>query len=97
MDDVKCAERLLGVRREATDNEIRRAFRRLAKKLHPDAGGDAKAFGDLCNAYTVAMNRSTSTAEVSSRQAASPAPAPKSRVHRPRTFADVLNTELGYV
>lgn len=35
---------LLGLERTATDDEIRRAFRRLARLAHPDAGGDPDRF-----------------------------------------------------
>lgn len=33
---------ILGVPKSATDQDIRRAFRKLAAKYHPDAGGDEK-------------------------------------------------------
>lgn len=45
---------VLGVRRDATDQEIKSAFRRLAKKYHPDANGDADAeirFKEINTAY----------------------------------------------
>jgi DnaJ-class molecular chaperone len=45
---------ILGVQKSASSAEIKRAFRRLAKKLHPDANKDAKAaakFGELNSAY----------------------------------------------
>lgn len=47
---------LLGVKPEASPEEIRRAYRRLALKLHPDRGGDSKAFQELSNAYEVLSN-----------------------------------------
>lgn len=48
---------LLGVSRTATPEEIKRAFRRLARELHPDTGhGDAEAearFKQVAHAYEV--------------------------------------------
>lgn len=44
---------ILGVPRSATTEQIRAAYRRLAKTMHPDAGGDPEAFIELSNAYTV--------------------------------------------
>lgn len=35
----------------ADDREVKRAYRRLARELHPDAGGDADAFHSLQRAY----------------------------------------------
>lgn len=43
----------LGVDRSATGDEIKRAYRRRARELHPDAGGDEAAFKDLTRAYEV--------------------------------------------
>jgi DnaJ-class molecular chaperone len=45
---------ILGVETDATQDEIQRAFRRLAKDLHPDYyGQDSKPFLDLQEAYAV--------------------------------------------
>lgn len=41
------ARRLLGIGPAADAGDIRRAYRRLARRLHPDAGGDAAAFHEL--------------------------------------------------
>ena len=43
---------VLGVKRDATDDEIKKAFRKLAAKNHPDAGGDEKKFAEISEAYT---------------------------------------------
>jgi molecular chaperone DnaJ len=44
---------LLGVSRDATDSEIKTAYRRLAKILHPDSGtpGDVERFRSIQEAY----------------------------------------------
>jgi hypothetical protein len=47
---------LLGLAPNATDDDIARAFRRLAKQYHPDAGAptsDAERYKDITAAYTV--------------------------------------------
>jgi curved DNA-binding protein len=43
---------VLGVKRDATQDEIKRAFRKLAAKYHPDAGGDEAKFKEVSEAYT---------------------------------------------
>ena len=37
----------LGVGKNATDAEIKSAYRRLAKQWHPDAGGDETKFANV--------------------------------------------------
>ena len=53
---------LLGVSREADDNEIKKAFRRLARQLHPDVSEapDAEVrFREISEAYEVLANAET--------------------------------------
>jgi len=45
--------RLLGVKRGATKEEVRKAYRRKAKISHPDKGGSAEAFSALTVAHEV--------------------------------------------
>ena len=45
---------ILGVSREATDDEIKRAYRKLARQYHPDVNPDPEAhekFKDINAAY----------------------------------------------
>jgi len=43
----------LGVPRTATEDEIKKAYRKLALKYHPDKGGDAEVFKSYAEAYAV--------------------------------------------
>lgn len=43
----------LGVPRDAKPEEIKKAFRKLARKHHPDAGGDEAKFKEINEAYEV--------------------------------------------
>lgn len=44
---------ILGVPRNASPDEIKRAYRRLAQQHHPDKGGDEKKFKEVNEAYQV--------------------------------------------
>lgn len=44
---------ILGVPRTATDEDIKRAYRRLASQHHPDKGGDKARFQEIQQAYSV--------------------------------------------
>lgn len=44
---------ILGVSRTAKTDEIKKAFRKLARKHHPDAGGSEEKFKELNEAYEV--------------------------------------------
>ena len=48
--------RLLGVSGDASQGEIKRAFHALAKKHHPDTGGDVAKFRELMAAYRFLSN-----------------------------------------
>ena len=47
---------VLGVSKNATDKEIKSAFRKLAQKYHPDAGGDEAKFKEISEAYDTLSN-----------------------------------------
>lgn len=43
----------MGVSKKATGDEIKKAFRKLALKAHPDKGGDPEVFKEITVAYEV--------------------------------------------
>lgn len=45
--------KILGVPRNAQQDEIKKAYRKLARKNHPDAGGDEEKFKEINEAYEV--------------------------------------------
>lgn len=50
---------IIGVAKDASDDDIKRAYRRKARELHPDAGGDEEHFKELTTAYEVLRNPQT--------------------------------------
>lgn len=52
MNNVNFYE-VLGVSETATQNDIKKAYRKLAKENHPDAGGDEEKFKSISGAYDV--------------------------------------------
>lgn len=47
---------ILGVNENATQEEIKKAFRKRSLKCHPDKGGDSNEFKELTNAYETLSN-----------------------------------------
>lgn len=48
---------ILGISRDASQDEIKRAFHKLAHKHHPHKGGDEKKFKEINEAYQVLSNK----------------------------------------
>ncbi len=51
--------KILGVARNATKEDIKKAFRQLAHKYHPDKGGDEQRFKEINEAYRVLSDERT--------------------------------------
>ncbi len=45
--------KILGVSKQATNTEIRKAYHKLAHKYHPDKGGDEQKFKEINEAYQI--------------------------------------------
>jgi DnaJ-class molecular chaperone len=48
----------MNVDKNATPEEIKKSYRKLSKKKHPDTGGNSEEFNELKNAYAVLANPS---------------------------------------
>ena len=46
----------LGVQENATDGEIKKAYKKLAMQHHPDKGGDAELFKKISNLTAFTQN-----------------------------------------
>lgn len=56
VDNSKYYE-LIGVSKTATEQEIKKAYRKKALKEHPDKGGDPEKFKEITAAYEVISDR----------------------------------------
>ena len=56
MDKKRCYE-TLGVNIQASDDEVKKAYRKLAMIHHPDKGGDDKKFKEITDAYEKITNK----------------------------------------
>lgn len=48
--------KILGIKKKATKEEIKKAYKDLAKEHHPDKGGDEEKFKRILQAYQILMN-----------------------------------------
>lgn len=48
---------VLNINKNASDDDIKKAFRKLALKEHPDKGGDPDKFKDIQNAYEILSDK----------------------------------------
>ena len=47
----------LGVAKDASESDIKKAYRKLALQSHPDKGGDADTFKTFAEAYAVLSDK----------------------------------------
>lgn len=55
-EDIKQARRTLGLGEYATLKEVKSAYRRMAKKHHPDHNQDSDSMGEVARAYKLLMD-----------------------------------------
>merc|ERR1712100_523638 len=55
--DNKKLYEILGVEKNATMDEIRKKYRKLAIKMHPDKGGDPEKFKEIQQAYDILFDK----------------------------------------
>jgi curved DNA-binding protein CbpA len=70
---------ILGVAKNASTDNINKAFRKLALKHHPNKGGNAEDFKRLSDAHDILEDSALRNAYNASLASAAEAPAPKTR------------------
>lgn len=53
---MKDPYKILGIDKSASETEIKKAYRSLAMKHHPDKGGDQDMFREITDAYNILIN-----------------------------------------
>jgi DnaJ-class molecular chaperone with C-terminal Zn finger domain len=53
--------KILGVEKTASADDIKKAYRNLAHKYHPDKGGDAEKFKEINEAYQILSDKDKRT------------------------------------
>jgi curved DNA-binding protein len=102
MQDIRNYYELLGVKRDASADEIKQSFRRLARKYHPDLNPGDKAaedkFKDISEAYEVLSDRSKRSQYDKfagfwrKNRTKAPANTPRDRSTEEEDFGDDFNT-----
>ncbi len=92
--DGTSARAVLGLAPGACRYEVKRAYRALAKRTHPDAGGHREHFEQLTAAYELALRSVPRSPFLlpTTMPAASEVGPPRRR--RPRSFADELRLAM---
>lgn len=55
------AAKVLGVRVDASEEEVNAAYKKMAKKHHPDLGGDTRSFQMVLEAKEILLKKSTTS------------------------------------
>ena len=55
--DNKALYEILNVTKDATMDEIKKSYRKMAIKMHPDKGGDPEKFKEIQNAYDILFDK----------------------------------------
>lgn len=79
---------VLGVDKNATQEEIKKAYRKLAIKHHPDKGGDAEKFKEISEAYETLSDPNKR------HEYDNPTPNFFTRGNSPADFAQFFNSDL---
>ena len=49
--------KILGIAKGASEEDVKKAYRKLAHKYHPDKGGEASRFKEISEAYQILSNK----------------------------------------
>ena len=89
------AKKILGVKSNATEAEIKSAFRKLSVEMHPDKGGSKEAFQRMGEAYDILKTNSAADPAVM-KFLESPASKETAKV-KAKTFKDFFKSQKGSI
>ena len=78
-----------------TIEDVKRTYRDLAKKLHPDCGGNADEFKKMSAEYQTAFNRYKNIHESKNSKADQQETYTKETTETPEAFAEIINSIIG--